>query len=170
VPLNLGFGGSARGEKIVAEYIASRSDWDVLVIAIGTNSFGGNFEDKTETAAQYGEKYNTFLTTIRDKFPTKPIVAMTPVFHRADHVGEKNRNGELPQDYRSAIAKVVRQRQAADRNLHFVDGLDAFKDPLYLIPTDVVHPNVAGMIRMAETLAAALKPVVGAAGSQTASK
>lgn len=170
IPLNLGFGGSAWGDKIVADFIASRNDWDVLVIVIGTNSFGGNYQDKPETAAQYGGKYNTFLATIREKFPRKPIVAMTPIFHRADHVDDKNRNGETPQDYRNAIAKVVRTRQAADRNLYFVDGLQAFKDPLYLLPTDVVHPNVAGSLKMADTLAAALKPVLGGAASQSAAK
>jgi lysophospholipase L1-like esterase len=167
IPLNLGFGGSAWGDRIVAEFIASRNDWDVLVIAIGTNSFGGNYQGKPETAAQYGEKYNTFLATVREKFPTKPIVAMTPIFNRADHVGEKNRNGETPQDYRNAIATVVRQRRA-DRNLYFVDGLQAFKDPLYLLPTDVVHPNVAGSLKIADTLAAALRPVLGGAGAQSA--
>ena len=99
--------------------------------------------------------------------PTKPIVAMTPVFTRADHVGDKNRNGETPQDYRNAIATVVRQRRT-DRNLYCVDGLQAFKDPLYLLPTDVVHPNVAGSLKIADTLAAALRPVLGGAGAQSA--
>jgi lysophospholipase L1-like esterase len=161
VPLNLGFGGSARGENIVAQYIASRTDWDVLVIAIGTNSFGGNFEGKPETAAQYGEKYDAFLSTIREAAPRKPIVCMTPVYNRQDHVGGRNRNGETPQDYRDAIRRVVERRRASDRSLHFVDGLAAFKDPLYLIPTDVVHPNVAGMLRMADTLVPVLRPLVG---------
>jgi lysophospholipase L1-like esterase len=170
VPLNLGFGGSAYGDKVVAEFIAGRTDWDALVIAIGTNSFGGQYQDKPETAAQYGEKYNTFLTTIREKHPTKPIVAMTPIFHRNDFLGEKNRNGQTPQDYRNAIAKVVKDRQASDRNLHFVDGMQAFTDPVYLLPTDVVHPNVAGMLKMADTLAAKLKPVLGTPPSQSVSK
>jgi lysophospholipase L1-like esterase len=170
VPLNLGFGGSAWGDRIVAEFIASRNDWDALVIAIGTNSFGGNYQGKPETAAQYGEKYNTFLATIRAKFPAKPIVVMTPIFHQDDHLGDRNRNGETPQDYRNAIAAVVRQRRAADRNLHFVDGLQAFKDPLYLLPTDVVHPNVAGSLKIADTLAAALRPVLAGAGPQSAAR
>src|SRR5205823_599325 len=96
IPLNLGFGGSAYGDTVVADYIASRNDWDVLVLVIGTNSFGGNYQDKPETAAQYGDKYNTFLATVREKFPTKAIVAMTPIVTHADFFGEKNRNGETP--------------------------------------------------------------------------
>jgi lysophospholipase L1-like esterase len=170
VPLNLGFGGSAYGDKVVAEFIAGRNDWDALVIAIGTNSFGGQYQEKPETAAQYGEKYNTFLTTIREKHPTKPIIAMTPILNRADHVGSKNRNGETPQDYRNAIAKVVKERQANDKNLYFVDGLKAVGDPIYLLPTDVVHPNVAGSLRMADAVGAALKPVLKPAPAQSVSK
>ena len=42
--INMGFGGSAWGDAVVAEYIASRQDWDILSIAIGTNTFGGSVE------------------------------------------------------------------------------------------------------------------------------
>jgi lysophospholipase L1-like esterase len=167
VSLNLGFGGAARGDNVVAQYIASRTDWDVLVIAIGTNSFGGNYEGKPESAAQYGEKYDAFLSTIRSAAPAKPIVAMTPVYHGQDHAGGANRNGETPQDYRDAIRRVVERRRASDRNLHFVDGRAAFEDPLYLLPTDIVHPNVAGMLRIADTLVPVLRALPGGRAAQT---
>src|SRR4029434_11352540 len=42
VPLNYGFGGSAWADHVVAQTIASRSDWDVLTIMIGTNSLIGS--------------------------------------------------------------------------------------------------------------------------------
>lgn len=160
VPLNLGFGGSAYGDNVVAQFIAGRKDWDVLVIAIGTNSFGGTYRDKPETAAQYGEKYDAFLSTIREKAPSKPIIAMTPIFHRSDHFGLKNRNGEGPQDYRNAISKVVRARQGKDKNLYLLDAMTFFKDPLYLLPTDMVHPNNAGEQKMADGVVAVLRPIL----------
>ena len=69
-------------------------------------------------------------------------------------------NGEIPQDYRNAITQVVRQRQASDRNLHLLDGLQLINDPLYLWVTDVVHPNDAGSQRMADGVASALKPLL----------
>jgi lysophospholipase L1-like esterase len=160
IPLNLGFGGSAYGDNVVAQYIAGRNDWDVLVIAIGTNSFGGTYQEKPETAAQYGVKYDAFLATIREKYPMKPIIAMTPIFNRSDHFGNKNRNGEGPQDYRNAISKVVRARQAKDKNLFLIDGMTFFTDPVYLLPTDMVHPNNAGEEKMADGVVAVLKPLV----------
>jgi lysophospholipase L1-like esterase len=159
--LNYGFGGTAWADSIVAETIASRTDWDVLVVALGTNSFGGlDSAGKPETAAQYGDKYNRFVSVIRDKAPNKPILSMTPILNRSDLKPTKNKNGEIPQDYRNAITQVVRQRQASDRNLHLLDGLQLINDPLYLWVTDVVHPNDAGSQRMADGVAAALKPLL----------
>jgi lysophospholipase L1-like esterase len=85
---------------------------------------------------------------------------MTPILNRFDLKPTKNKNGEIPQDYRNAITQVVRQRQASDRNLHLLDGLQLINDPLYLWVTDVVHPNDAGSQRMADGVAGALKPLL----------
>ena len=61
-----GFGGTAWADNIVAQTIASRNDWDVLTIMLGTNSLAGaDAAGKPETAAQYAEKYDAFLATIR---------------------------------------------------------------------------------------------------------
>jgi lysophospholipase L1-like esterase len=85
---------------------------------------------------------------------------MTPIFHRSDHFGLKNKNGEGPQDYRNAISKVVRARQGKDKNLYLLDAMTFFKDPLYLLPTDMVHPNNAGEQKMADGVVAVLKPIL----------
>jgi lysophospholipase L1-like esterase len=171
VPLNLGFGGSAWTDLIVAQFIASRSDWDVLVLALGNNSFGGaDGAGKVETVAQYAEKYDAFLTTIREKAPTKPILVITPILAGGDLGPRKNRNGEIPQDYRNAIQRVVKQRQSRDRHLHFLDGLQLVNDQIYLLPTDVVHPNVAGELRMADGIAASLKPILPKKGASNATR
>ncbi len=161
LPVNLGFGGSGWADLPVAEYIANRNDWDVLVIMLGTNSFGGSDSaGKPETAAQYGKKYDLFLGIIRARFPNKPILCITPILSENDLVSRKNKNGELAQDYRNAIQKTVEERQRSDRNMYFLDGLKLINDPLFLMVIDHVHPNSAGSQHMAQGIAEKLRPLL----------
>ncbi len=165
VPLNYGFGGSAWADNVVAQTIASRTDWDVLTIMIGTNSLiGTDSAGRSETAAQYAAKYYAYLETIRAAAPTKPILCITPILNRADLKRGGNQNDERPKAYRDGIARVVCDRQRADPNLFFLDGLSLVGDSLFLLVTDNVHPNDAGMHRIAEGLAAALKPILESLG------
>ena len=93
---------------------------------------------------------------------------MTPILSGGDVAPRgprKNRNGEI-----NAIARVVRQRQAKDKKLALLDGLKLVNDPLYLLPTDVLHPNVAGELRMADGVAASLKPMLTKKGSVKSSR
>jgi lysophospholipase L1-like esterase len=161
VGINYGFGGTAWADNIVAQTIASRTDWDILAIMLGTNSFAGADADgRPETAKQYAQKYEAFLATIRAAAPKNPILCVTPILNRADLERGGNQNGERPELYREGITRVVRQRQSADSNLYLADGLQMVDDPLFLLVTDRVHPNDAGMHRIAEGVAAALKPLV----------
>jgi lysophospholipase L1-like esterase len=161
VGINYGFGGTAWADNIVAQTIASRTDWDVLVIMLGTNSFAGaDANGQPETAGEYAEKYDAFLATIRAAAPNKPILCVTPILNRADLERGGNQNGERPGLYREAITRVVRRRQNSDANLHLADGLAMVNEPLFLLVTDRVHPNDAGMHRIAVGVADALKPLL----------
>jgi lysophospholipase L1-like esterase len=169
-PLNLGFGGSAWTDIPVADYIASRNDWNVLVLMLGTNSFGGrDSAGKAETLAQYRDKYGAFLDAVRTKHPSNPILCITPILTREDIAHQKNKNGDLPQDYRNSIQQVVEQRQQKDHDLYFLDGLRLINDPLYLMVIDQVHPNEAGSLKMAEGIAATLKPILKGSSAEGAS-
>jgi lysophospholipase L1-like esterase len=169
-PLNLGFGGSAWTDLPVADYIASRNDWNVLVLMLGTNSFGGrDSAGKAETLVQYREKYGAFLDAVRAKHPSNPILCITPILTREDIVRQKNKNGDSPQDYRNSIQQLVELRQKKDHDLYFLDGLKLINDPLYLMVIDQVHPNEGGSLKMAEGIAATLKPILKSLSAEGAS-
>ncbi len=161
VPLNYGFGGSAWGDNIIAQTIASRTDWDLLTIMIGCNSLAGtDANGQPEPVARYLEKYDAYLATIRAAHPSKPILCITPILNRADLKPGGNINGERPELYRDGMTWIVRERQKSDANLHFLDGLSMVNDPLFLLVSDNVHPNDAGMHRIAQGVAAALQPLL----------
>jgi lysophospholipase L1-like esterase len=165
VPLNFGFGGTAWADNIVAQTIAARTDWDILTIMLGANSLAGaDSAGKPETAAQYASKYDAYLATIRAAAPKKPILCITPILNRLDLKRGGNETGEKPKAYRDGITRVVRERQRSDANLYLLDGLAMVNDPLFLLVTDTVHPNDAGMHRIAEGVAAALKPILASLG------
>ncbi len=165
IGINFGFGGTAWADNIVAQTIAGRNDWDVLSIMLGTNSFAGtDAYGKAETAAQYAAKYDAFLATIRAVAPAKPILCVTPILNRADLERGGNQNGERPELYREGISRVVCQRQNSDQNLHLADGLAMVNDPLFLLVTDRVHPNDAGMHQIANGVAEALRPILAKLG------
>ena len=160
--LNLGFGGSAWGDAPVAQYIASREDWDVLSLAIGTNTYAAS----TESAADYADTYDRFLEIVRKLRPDKPILCITPVWRSQDlEGGTPNQCGSTPQDYRDAIGEVVSRRQAADANLHLLDGLSLIGNSRGLV-LDRVHPDDHGMQMMAEGMAPALRRIRHGSGGQ----
>ena len=154
--LNLGLGGSAWGDAVVAEYVASRDDWDVLSIAIGTNTYAASIE----TAASFRERYGTFLDIVRHRHPTKPVLCITPIWRGSDAVpGEANQLGDTLASYRQAISGLVIARSPSDRNLHLLDGLELIGDSEGL-GVDLVHPDARGMMRMAQKIIPALRDLV----------
>jgi lysophospholipase L1-like esterase len=153
--LNLGFGGAAWGDAPVAEYIASRDDWDVLSIAIGTNSYRG----EQESAADYARTYDRFVEIVRATHAHQPILCLTPIWRAQDADGARNRYGDSIQNYRAAIEGVVSRRQTADAGIYCLDGLSLLGDDRGLV-LDRVHPDDHGMTRMAQGITRAWQRIL----------
>ena len=67
--VNLGFSGNGKGEPAVAKMVAE----------IEASAFVLDFSQNNPTVDSLREVYEPFLTTIRTKHPTTPIIAITAI-------------------------------------------------------------------------------------------
>ena len=143
--INLGFSGNAKGEPVMAEYIASL-DMSVFVM---------DYDHNAPTPEQLEETHEKFFEIIRKANPELPVVFITkPDFKFSPEYGAKRRE-IIYKTYTNAIAK-------GDKKVWFIDGEKLWGDTDWDCCTmDRCHPNDLGFMRMAEavlpTLEEALK-------------
>ena len=128
--LNLGFAGTCHCEKAMAEWLASRDDWQVATLEMGINMMG-------MTEAEFEKRIDDFTAVMAAD--GRPVFA-TSIFHfHGDHYGSDQ---EKAQRYRSIVRKYAEPR------LHFVDGLELLERS-DMITQDMVHPSLEGLIQIA---------------------
>ena len=141
--INLGFSGSARGEEIMAEYIAGLK-MSVLVMDYDANAPSPEHLEKT---------HERFFQIIREKNPELPVIFVT--IPRAPV-------NEMFIRRRSIIYNTFRRAfDSGDRNVSFLDGYSLFDAEYYDVCTvDGVHPNDAGFVGMAKVIGNELSRVL----------
>jgi hypothetical protein len=146
--VNLGFSGSGRAEPEVVDLV-SRIEACCYVFDLG-KSYG------TQPADVYAE----MLRSIRAAHPGVPLVSITPIFSTREFYDEGF--VELSEHVRKVVAKATADMiDAADRDVHLVDGLEL------LGPQDAdgfqegLHPNDLGFTRIADRLEPTLREVLG---------
>jgi len=150
--VNLGYAGSARGETVSAEHVASLPA-EVISISHGTNCW----TRIPHSAAQVRANTHAFLDIVRQGHPSTPIVVVSPVV-RPDAEATANRLGATLADLRGVIEDVVTARiDGGDTHLSLVPGLPLI-DASDL--ADGVHPGDAGHARLAIAIAAVLTAAV----------
>jgi type 1 glutamine amidotransferase len=139
--VNLGFSGNGRGEPEVARMTAE----------IDASAFVLDFSQNNRTVESLIEVYDPFISTLRAKHPTTPIIAVTPIVSASERVG----SGRRPLNaMRAHIRSVVNKRIAAgDKRLLLVEGLGLIGPDEVDGFVDGVHPNDLGFQWMAERLA-----------------
>lgn len=160
--VNLGVGGSARGEPAMAE-IAAAVRADVIVLAYGVNTFGSNHEEPRA----FERTYDTFLAVLRWHQPELPILMVTPLFHTAEFE-QTTRGGARLEEYRRVIREVVYRRQSfGDGNLILLEGHGLIGPGQGDLLADHVHPNDAGFAAIADGLGAQIQRVLSLTSSRT---
>lgn len=144
--INLGFSGSAKGERAIAEYIAT------LPMSI----FVLDYDYNAPTEEALLATHYPFYQIVRDANPTLPIVFMSsPTVIHDVYTGIKIDSSFGSFENRRNIVRdtYLRAQQNGDENVYFIDGKDIFQgDDWDACTVDGVHPNDLGFYRYAQCL------------------
>jgi lysophospholipase L1-like esterase len=153
--VNLGYAGSARGELVSAEHVASL-EADVISITHGTNCWSRIAHSAEQMAANTA----AFIRIVRAGHPGVPIVVGSPIV-RPDGEGTPNKLGATHADIREAMERATQALiDDGDGLLTLISGR-AVVDPSLL--ADGIHPGDEGHAVLADVfggaVAAALETV-----------
>lgn len=134
--INLGFSGSARGEKAMAEYISSLP-CSILVM---------DYDHNAPSAEHLESTHFDFYKTFRGRNPGVPIIFVSKPDPDSNPTDAKNRFAIIKQTYLTALKN-------GDKDVYLIDGRKFFgrasRDPFTV---DGCHPNSLGFYKMAEKL------------------
>jgi hypothetical protein len=148
--LNLGMGGSCWLEPAVADFIASRQDWDIASFELGVNM--RNLRDNPD----FKKRVSYLLETVTTAHPDKPIVLITH-FRNAEHHEQSAGDTARDQQEKDDIL-----REAAVRfpdQITLVEGTDIATD-LRGFKLDLLHPEPIAYVRMGMNLAEQMRPLM----------
>jgi len=138
--INLGFSGNAKGEKIMAEYIA-RLHPDVFVLDYDYNADNAQFLKET---------HYPFYEAVRKENPDIPIIfiSMPEYFEGQNDI----RREIIYNNYLAAKAK--------GENVFFISGKEMIGENADDCTVDGVHPNDIGFARMADVIGRVINEVL----------
>jgi len=145
--VNLGFGGAGKAEPEVVALV-NQLDACCYLFDLG-KSYG----------APTPERYCRMLDTIRAAHPEAPIFCVTPIYSTKEEnqPAYKQRSEALRSLMRDA---AMARRQAGDKHLFVVEGLELFGPADKAEFADALHPNDAGNELMAQRLAPLIEKAV----------
>ena len=143
---NLGFGGSAKGEKLIAEYMAKLE----MCMFVCDYDYNANNDEMLKNT------HKELYEIIREKNPDVPyIIISKPDFVYRAAEAEKRRS-VIYDTYKYACG-------LGDENVYYIDGSSIFRcrdwDNCFI---DTLHPNDIGFLKMAD----AIEPVIESAFSK----
>jgi hypothetical protein len=152
--VNLGFGGAGKAEPEVVSLV-NQLDACAYLFDLG-KSYGAPTPDR----------YSKMLDVIRASHPGVPIFCVTPIYSLKEgkEPAYLKRSEDLRQLMRSAANE---RRQAGDKQMYVVEGLELCGEPDKGQFSDELHPNDIGNERMAERLAPVVKQAVFGDAVQT---
>lgn len=129
--VNLGFSGAGRGEKAVAEAIAS----------LDLAAFVYDYDYNAPNAEHLEKTHEPFFKIVRKAHPDLPVIMMSRC-----NVHSPDDNSERASVIRKTYDNAVKN---GDKNVYFINGYELFgKDCRDACTVDGTHPNDLGFYRM----------------------
>lgn len=142
--VNLGFSGNAKGELVMAEYIAELNP-SVFVMDYDHNAPTREFLEKT---------HENFFKKFRAIRKNTPVVFVSAPNIRFCHVEWAQRREIIKMTYQNALSN-------GDKNVYFIDGETLWDGDCWDACTvDCIHPNDLGHFRMAKKIAPIIRTIL----------
>lgn len=141
--INLGFSGSAKGEKEIADYIASL-DMQIFVYDYDHNAPSWEHLEAT---------HEKMFKAIRKAHPTLPIIIMSGMTMERFFDNRQRRRDIIYRTYENA-------RKNGDENVYFWDGGKEFAPHQEYGTVEGCHPNDYGFVAIAKLLEPIVKEIL----------
>ena len=140
--INLGFSGNAKGEQVMADYIAG----------LDMSAFVYDYDHNAPTAEHLQKTHEQMFKTVRHAHPETPVILLPrPKYYLTDD--EKRRFEIVKATYDNAVA-------TGDANVYLIDGKTLMADAIDNGTVDNCHPNDWGFACMAKAVGDVLEKVL----------
>ena len=145
--VNLGFSGSALGEREIAEYIATKK----------MTAFVMDYDANAPTSEHLEATHYNFYKIVREKNPDLPIIIIS--YHSSrkrgafQYYGTDKPSRDLIERNFIVMRTYLRAVEEGDKNVYFLDGATVFgTEDQHECTVDNSHPNDLGFYRIAKEL------------------
>ena len=140
---NLGFGGCAKGEDEVADYVA----------CLDPSVFVYDYDHNAPNAAHLKATHEKMFLKFREKHPETPVIMMTSPRVECNAMW-RERKEIITETYNNAVAR-------GDKNVYIVYGDDIFGEVGADFSADTTHPSDLGYYMIAKKLEPVLRHALG---------
>ena len=141
--INLGFSGNAKGEQVMADYIAN----------LKMSAFVLDYDHNAPNVEHLKATHEPFFKTIRNANPVLPILILSkPKYYLTDD--DIARRETIEQTYKNAVAN-------GDKNVYFIEGNTLMREEIAELGTvDGCHPTDLGFFSIAKRIEPILKEML----------
>lgn len=144
---NLGFSGNAKGEAVLAKWMASRP----------MSIFVCDYDHNAPTVEYLEQTHYPLYETVREQNPTVPYIMIT----RPDYLTHPLVYEHILERRDVIMSSYLKARATGDKNVYFIDGMSFNVAPHeYELSVDGVHPNDAGFLRMADSIGTLIRHIL----------